>query len=478
MNSISTENCNTIDFITGEPYDERTNPPGIRILLLNIPGETNREFLLCASRNDIRDMLSDSENEMYHWIPVRFNLTVGEDGQFGYPNSREKFYKIASTQIFYVADKSFIDLPNRDFVGVPIYRNKQRVGNQRYIVSGLHGQAPGYNIYYILPADTFNSNRLYELLLHFSEKYNISTVLTNESTIEQLIREIHRITDIGIDYDPVEAENYYLEDVQQNNIIPPEQDVIDVCESEYVDRIEGILSIDISSDGSYLYTIQDKVIIQSEQRYEVVIIGVINATFRKDRREIWANTFDRVYRIFYHYNIPTYTVSFLYIFDEIISIYANINVYVTDKNGLYKIENNGIQLIDSQGSDPVENGNKFYYIRDEMLISNDIDTGIDADCVDMDGDITIISYNSIDVYRGDNKLITLPLMEDRDHTMISRVIDNKLIVIGINEGYVYNINTQKIKWFFLEGNIYDFGLNSNTLILMLSNDKVYKINLN
>lgn len=136
-----------IDPVTLEPYTD--TPPNIKIYFYPNPGEVqDRYYVLCTQKESLREWLSQDDNEMSVWVP-NAGRTIDDNGYGGLP-SVEKVYKLYGDVTYFSATKDFFEDDVLEYAAIPVYSQPQRIGTA-FGVSALHGQAPGFRIYYIAP---------------------------------------------------------------------------------------------------------------------------------------------------------------------------------------------------------------------------------------------------------------------------------------------------------------------------------------
>lgn len=162
--AIPLEECNNdADLFTLEEWSSEENDPDVRIRFLPQPGthSRSRNTTYCGSKETLRIWLNDDNNKAYVWVKVDPDINIGDDGQAGMPDHGNPVWRLPiAGGIVYVMNKDFLDKPYRDFYGILAYRELTRVGVERGVVSGVHGQTPGYRIYYIVPIEEFTGEVL------------------------------------------------------------------------------------------------------------------------------------------------------------------------------------------------------------------------------------------------------------------------------------------------------------------------------
>lgn len=152
---------NVLSFIDQEDWDA-DHLPDVKITLLDSEDpEKGPKRTLCYQKENLEKIQQDKDSVYYVWIGNRDGSNPDAEGYGGGP-SDQKLLLIPDELYIYDA---FIP-PDNQIIGVPIGRNV-RVGNRfgAFSVSGVHGQAPGKTIYYLLPANSDIEQDLHDTMI-------------------------------------------------------------------------------------------------------------------------------------------------------------------------------------------------------------------------------------------------------------------------------------------------------------------------
>ena len=142
---------NDKDYISQECWTADFKPE-IKITFLNPIDYSQTPNVLCMRLADFRNTILDEDNKVRAWYPNDLRQQKGEgvdaEGYGGKPSSVEQYIKMPNG--VYISNLVAEDLDEGEYIAYPIYTEK-RVGNPEGIfgVSNVHGQEPGYTIYYI-----------------------------------------------------------------------------------------------------------------------------------------------------------------------------------------------------------------------------------------------------------------------------------------------------------------------------------------
>lgn len=177
------KDCNERDYISQECWSDDFKPD-IKIKFLD-PDYSKRPNTLCMMIDDFRTMITSDDSDYRAWYPNATNQTNGHpieaEGYGGSPSRVEKYRKVLTGM--YISNQDPGMLQPGTYTAYPLYTNK-RVGNAAgtFGVSQVHGQAPGYTLYYIPPIPETTRSRSSSL-----QKLNVKTAV---------IAEINRIRDL------------------------------------------------------------------------------------------------------------------------------------------------------------------------------------------------------------------------------------------------------------------------------------------
>lgn len=152
---------NVLSFIDQEDWDI-DHLPDVKITLLDSEDpEKGPKRTLCYQKENLQKIQQDKDSVYYVWIANEEGSVLDTEGYGGGPN-KQKLLLIPDELYIYDA---FIP-PDNQIIGVPIGRNV-RVGNRfgAFSVSGVHGQAPGKTIYYLLPANSDIEQDLHDTMI-------------------------------------------------------------------------------------------------------------------------------------------------------------------------------------------------------------------------------------------------------------------------------------------------------------------------
>lgn len=184
--SISIQECSSdIDFFTQEEWNENENSPDVRIRFLNDPGVSGREYVYCAKKEAMEQWLADNENKSYFWVPIDPNHPIGDDGEWGRADHSLPIYRLPSN--VYIVDKEFMKDNVRDYIGIPVLKGLVRVGIERFIVSGSHGQIPGSRVYLVIPYSLFDTRSLESIIDSYIQYFRLSTVREDNKSLSELV---------------------------------------------------------------------------------------------------------------------------------------------------------------------------------------------------------------------------------------------------------------------------------------------------
>lgn len=187
MEPIAIGDCSSdIDLFSLEPWSDENNPD-IRVRFLDDPGTpSTRPYVYCGKRDDLNEWLNNEDNKAYFWVPVDKNRPIGENGENGMPDHNINLYKLPGTQTVYTLSKFIMD-NNTSYVGVPITDGLTRVGVERYIVSGIHGQAPGYRVYIVIPYIVFDVGTIINLIRIYSNIFALDVDVPPDRSMSEYI---------------------------------------------------------------------------------------------------------------------------------------------------------------------------------------------------------------------------------------------------------------------------------------------------
>ena len=220
----SAEDCTNVhDYFTQKRWSI-DNLPEIKLRFLPADNLEGRPYVLCIDKDSLVKWLEQSDNEFRGWYPNTDNIAAGKDieseGYGGRPSRYERFYKLPGIPDYVANSITEIKQLIRDnnvLVGYPIYTRK-RLGNKDGVfgVGMIHGQEPGYTVYYVM-AENMDVNKT---LLDVARKiymFKTGEDLPNVATLQekpvkdileklQLSKILVPVQDLQDDIGPVEDE--------------------------------------------------------------------------------------------------------------------------------------------------------------------------------------------------------------------------------------------------------------------------------
>lgn len=165
--------------------------PDFKVKILSDDHSQSRT--LCARKVNVYAEANDLANSFRGWYQHP-GKTMLDTGMGGLPSQSEVITRIPELENMFVLNEKWDELlaSGEDFTAYPIYLEK-RIGNARgsFGVSELHGQAPGYTVYYITPKD--NAKKWLERLLITVDNYYghlLGPTFPRDMDIKELVEKV------------------------------------------------------------------------------------------------------------------------------------------------------------------------------------------------------------------------------------------------------------------------------------------------
>jgi len=213
---------NDRDYISQECWSQDFQPE-IKIKFLDPTDYTRRPNTLCMRIDDFINTVTNPDNQVRAWYPNDERQESDEDiepeGYGGKPSAVEKYTRVLTSM--YISNQNPEELGSGTFIAYPLYTNKL-VGNPEgtFGVSQVHGQEPGYTIYYV-------------------------TLGTEEQQRDEIIAElkrIHQLKGLPLDFPTQDKDiKELIEEYGAKDEIPT-ADKISIALEDQIDEIIGFLS--------------------------------------------------------------------------------------------------------------------------------------------------------------------------------------------------------------------------------------------